>query len=187
VAEFPRALKIMNRPRHRTPTHPAMVVGIAAVVLFVGGVGIAVLVGGVDATPQWLRTMAVFLALGLGMAYVLGTAEWAMDVWIMKRACAHIDAGRFDDAAAKLHVYVKQLEKVAGTYDPLTLRWTCTLAHVLLHTGQRMRGMALLALVIDGQLAALGADHPETQRSLRLLEHHTDFTAPIAPIDAWWR
>jgi hypothetical protein len=178
---------IMDRLRHRTSMPPAVVIGIAVVVLFVAGVGIAVLVGGVDATPAWMRTMAVVLAMGLGMAYVLGTAEWAMDVWIMKRACAHIDAGRFDDAAVNLHVYVKQLERVAGTYDPLTLRWTFTLAHVLLHTGQRMRGMALLALVIDGQLTALGADHPDTQRSLRLLDRHTDFTAPIAPIDAWWR
>lgn len=165
---------------------PGLVIGVCAVVLFVAGIGITVLVGGVDATPQWVQTVAACLAMGLGIACAVGTAEWAMDAWIMKRACAYIDAGRFDDAAVKLHVYVKQLEKVAGSYDPLTLRWTFTFAHVLLHRGQRVRAMALLALVIDGQLAVLGPNHPETQRSLRLLERHTDITAPIAPVERWW-
>lgn len=165
---------------------PAVVIGVGAVMVFVAGIGITVLVGGVDATPRWVQTLAASLAAGLGIAYVVGTAEWAMDVWIMKRACTYIDAGRFDDAAVKLYVYVKQLEKMAGPYDPLTLRWTCTFAHVLLHTGQRVRATALLALVIDGQLAVLGPNHPETQRSLRLLARHTDITAPVAPVERWW-
>jgi hypothetical protein len=45
----------------------------------------------------------------------------------------------------------------------------------------------MLALVIDDQRAVLGADHPDTRRSLRVLQHHTDCTAPIQPIGAWWR
>jgi hypothetical protein len=45
----------------------------------------------------------------------------------------------------------------------------------------------MLALVIDDQRAVLGADHPDTRRSLRVLQHHTDSTVPIQPIDAWWR
>ncbi|GAA5118844.1 hypothetical protein [Pseudonocardia adelaidensis] len=49
-----------------------------------------------------------------------------------------------------LHVYVKQLEKMVGPYDPLALRWTFTFTRVLLHTGLRVRALALLALVIDG-------------------------------------
>jgi hypothetical protein len=177
----------MDRLRRRTSMPPALVIGISAIVLFVAGVGITVLVVGVDATPEWMRTMAGCLAFALGMAYVLGTAEWALDVWIMKQACKHIEAGRFDDAAMELHVYVKQLEKMAGSYDPVTLRWTFTLAHVLLHTGERMRAMGLLTLVIDGQLAVLGPNHHETRRSVRLMSRHTDFTASVEPIETWWR
>ena len=177
----------MNRLRRWTSVPPAIVIGVSVAVLYAAGVGIAVLVGGVDATPQWMQTIAVCVAMALGMTYVLGTAEWALDLWIMKRACKHVDAGRFDDAAVMLNVYVKSLERVAGPYDPVTLRWTFTLAHVLLHVGERMRAMGLLALVIDGQVSVLGVNHPETRRSLRLMERHADFTTPVEPIEAWWR
>lgn len=35
---------------------PASVIGASAVMLFVARIGITVLVGGVAATPQWVRT-----------------------------------------------------------------------------------------------------------------------------------
>lgn len=84
-------------------------------------------------------------------------------------------------------MYVRQLEKVAGPYDPVTLRWTSTPAHVLLYTGCGCGRFRSLALVIDEQRAVLGAGHPDTRQSLRVLQHHTDSTAPIQPIDAWGR
>jgi hypothetical protein len=177
----------MNRIRRWTGLPPAIVIAFFVAVLFAAGVGIAVLVGGVDATPEWMRKTALWLAVVLGIAQVGATAEWATDFWTMKRACRSIDAHRFRDASVDLQLYVEQLEEVAGPNDPLTLRWTSTLAHVLLHRGQRIRAMALLALVVDDQLSVLGPDHPDTRRSLRLLERHIDVTAPIAPIEAWWR
>jgi hypothetical protein len=172
--------------RRRTSLPPLLLIGTSAAVMFAAGVGVAVLEG-VDRTPQWMWATAVAVATALGIAYVTGTTEWALDRRTTKRVCTHIAAGRLDDAAADLQVYVTQLGNLCGPYDPLTLRWTFTLSHLQLHTGQRMRGMAQLALVIDGQLAVLGPNHPETHRSLRLLEHHTDIRAPISPIEAWWR
>jgi hypothetical protein len=165
---------------------PAFVIGVAAVVLYTAGVGIAVLVRGVDATPEWIRTTAFWLAVALGLTLVGATAEWATNFWVMKRACRAIDAHRFRDASIDLQIYVEELEKVAGPNDPLTLRWTSTLAHVLLHRGQWMRAMALLSDVIDDQLSVLGPHHPDTHRSLRLLERHTDPGAPVAPVERWW-
>jgi hypothetical protein len=177
----------MNRLRRWTSLPLAVVIAVPVAVLFAAGVGIAVMVGGVDATPEWMRKTAFWLAVALGIAQVGAMAEWATNFWIMKRACRSIDAHRFRDASVDLQLYVEQLEKMAGQNDPLTLRWTSTLAHVLLHRGQRVRAMALLALVIDDQLSVLGPDHPDTRRSLRLLQRHTDITAPIEPIEAWWR
>jgi hypothetical protein len=133
-----------------------------------------------------MRAVAVAIATGLGIAYVTATTEWALDRRSMKRVCRYVAADRFVDAAVELLDVPLQLDKLCGQYDPLTLRWTFTLAHLLLHTGQRMRAMALLALVIDGQLVALGPHHPETHRSLQLLERHTDITVPIAPVERWW-
>jgi hypothetical protein len=175
------------RPRRTLPLPPAVVIGVAAVVLYTAGVGIAVLVGCVDATPEWMRETAFWLAVVFGLALLGAAAEWGTNFWIVTRACRAIDAHRFRDASIDLQLYVEELEKVAGPNDPLTLRWTSTLAHVLLHRGQRMRAMALLALVIDDQLSVLGPNHPDTRRSLRLLERHTDITAPIAPVEAWWQ
>ena len=165
---------------------PLLLIGLAVAVIFASGVGLAVLVDGVDGTPRWLRATAVAIATGLGIAYVTATTEWALDRRSVRRVCTFIDAARYVDAAVELQVYVKQLEKLCGQYDPLTLRWTGTLAHLFLHTGQRMRAMALLALVIDGQLSVLGQHHPDTHRSLRLLDRHTDPGTPIAPVERWW-
>jgi hypothetical protein len=53
-------------------------VGLLAVGLFSAGVGAAVLVWGVEATPGWLRALAMGLGVGLTIAVVRGTAEWAM-------------------------------------------------------------------------------------------------------------
>jgi hypothetical protein len=174
-----------NQIRHRTSLPPRLLIATSAAVMFAAGGGVAVLEGA-DHAPQWMWTTAVAVATALGIAYVAGTTEWALDRRTTKRVCTHIAAGRLHDATADLQAYVTQLENLCGRYDPLTLRWTFTLAHLLLHTGQRMRGMALLALVIDGQLAVLGPTHPETHRSLRLQERHTDVTAPIAPVERWW-
>ena len=177
----------MNRLRRWTGLPAAIVISIVVATLFAAGVGIAVLIGGTDATPAWMQAVAVGIAWAFGMTYVLATLERAMDTRIMNRACRYIDARQFDAAADELDLYVRQLEKVAGRYDPVTLRWTFTLAHLLLHTGERMRAMGLLALVIDGQLAVLGPNDPETRRSLRLLQRHQDITGPIEPIETWWR
>jgi hypothetical protein len=175
------------RPRPRAAVPPVVWIGVLAAVVFAAGVGIATLIAGADATPNWMRTAAVWIAAGLATTVVGGTVEWALDRRSVKLVRKHIAAGRYRDAAVELQVYVKQLEKLCGAYDPLTLRWTFTLAHVLLHTGQRMRALALLALVIDGQMTALGTDHPDTRRSLLLLERHVEGDAPIAPIEIWWR
>jgi len=166
---------------------PIILIGVSAAAMFAVGVGISVLVGGVDGTPLWMRAVAIGIGMWLATAYTTATVEWALDGRSVKQIRKHIAAHRFRDAAVELHVYVKQLEKLCGSYDPLTLRWMYTQAHVLLHTGQRMRAMALLALVLDGQLTTLGPYHPDTRRSLRLLERHTDVTAPIAPVETWWR
>ncbi|GAA0909878.1 hypothetical protein [Pseudonocardia zijingensis] len=165
---------------------PFLVIGMVVAGLFAAGVGIAVLVGGVDGTPTWMRHTAVALAAGLGIGLIRATTEWALDRRSVRRVCRYVETGCFLDAAVELQGYVKQLETLCGQYDPLTLRWSCTLAHLLLHKGQRVRAMVLLALVIDGQLTVLGPHHPDTQRSIRLLDGHTDITAPIAPVERWW-
>lgn len=175
-----------DRLRRMASFPSLLLIGLGAAAVFAAGVGIAVLVAGVEGTPQWMRTAALAIAMGLGIACVSATTEWGLDRRSVKRVRRFIDAARFVDAAVELQVYVKQLEKLCGQYDPLTLRWSCTLAHLFLHTGQRMRGLAMLALVIDGQLSVLGPNHPDTHRSMRLVERHTDPGAPVAPVEQWW-
>lgn len=176
-----------TRLRRRTALPSIVWIAVGAPLVFAAGVGVATLVGGVDATPQWMRAVAVGVGTGLVIMFVGAAGHWVLDRRSVRLIRRHITARRYRDAAVELQVYVKEVERVCGSYDPLTLRWTFTLAHLLLHTGQRMRALALLALVIDAQLTVLGANHPDTRRSLRLWELHTDDDAPVAPVEIWWR
>lgn len=171
-----------------TKFRPAVLwLGLLTVGLFSAGVGVAVLVWGVEATPGWLRALAIGLGVGLTITVVKGTAEWAMYRRSVKQIRRHLVAGRFRQAAVELQVYVKYLERSPGQYDPLTLRWTFTLAHVLLHTGQTMRAIALLGFVVDAQLALFGSDHADTRRSLQLLELAVHGDPLAVPVEIWWR
>jgi hypothetical protein len=175
-------VSIVNKVR------PAVLwVGLLAVGLFSAGVGVAVLVWGVEATPGWLRALAMVLGMGLTFTVVQGTAEWAMSKRSVKQIRRHLAAGRFRDAAVELQVYVKELERMPGQYDPLTLRWTFTLAHVLMYTGHTMRALALLGFVVDAQLTLFGPDHADTRRSVRLLELAVRGDPLAEPVEIWWR
>jgi hypothetical protein len=70
----------LHRLRRWTSLPPAIVIAISVAVLFAAGVGIAVRTGGTDATPAWMQTIAACVAPALGMTYVLGTFEWALDM-----------------------------------------------------------------------------------------------------------
>jgi hypothetical protein len=177
-----------ERLRRQWPLPPTIRIGLLVAIVFAGGVGVVTLVAGVDATPRWMRLLAVGIAQLLGCLYMGNALARAVARLCMKRASKHIAARRFRDAAPTLDLCVMLLEQVCGSYHPVTLRWTYTRAHVLLHNGQRVRAIAMLALVIDSQMTMLGTDHPDTRRSMRLLERHTeDLTAPIEPIETWWQ
>jgi hypothetical protein len=159
-------------------------IALIVVVVFVGGVGVVTMINGIEATPQWMRSVACVIGATLVYAYVAGTVERMVDVRRAKRSRRNVAARQFDDDAAELEVHLEILEEFYGSNHPLTLRARYTQAHLLLVTGQQMRAMALLADVIADQLTVLGPDHPDTLRSLELLERHIHL---VAPDDSWLR
>ncbi|WP_232666221.1 hypothetical protein [Pseudonocardia sp. TRM90224] len=173
--------------RTRFDLMKALFVLMVGIAVFAAAVGVAVLLLGVDAVPQWMRTTALALGAAVVIAAVRGSIERWLDGRSIRLAQRYLEAGDLLRAGVQVQLLIESNEKLVGAYDPLTLRWTMTLAQIRMKQGLLLQSAALMEKVVDGQLSTLGAGHPDTQRTYRLLQRLVEPGGLDEPVEIWWR
>lgn len=174
--------------RRRLGASRAFWIGTLLATLFAAGVGVLVLVNGVEAMPSWLITVALFIGGVVVSSAVGGVVSRELHGYSIRRVRRFLVAGDLRGASIELTWLVEENEKLVGPDDPLTLRWKLTLAHVLLRRGRIGAAMPMLETVVMTQLLELGPHHPDTVRSLQLMNRLTTSADPLSvPVEIWWR
>jgi hypothetical protein len=158
----------------------------AGMVLAAVAVGIAVLVGGADAVPSWMRSVATAVGLGL----VLTLVQVPMQAWTERGLVRQVDrllaTGDHEGAASNVEAVVGRQLQRGGPEDPEALRWMTTLAHLQLLLGRDRDALELLSVLRMEQQRLHGPRHPDLARTERVIAAAMAGNAARTPVETWW-
>ena len=153
-----------------------------AILIVLGGVGFgaAAIVWDAAGMPDWVRVAVVgMLGYGAGML-VTDPLRIGYELHNRRRARLLLRAGDHRRAERAVRRLLRDSAYEHGRWDPATLRWQSTYAHVLAHLGRQHEAEDLLVEVVQRHpgIAWRGAARPVVVEALR------DYRSE--PVDIWW-
>ncbi len=157
-----------------------LMTGVILIVLGGVGFGVAAIVWGAAGMPDWARVAAVgMVGYGAGMV-VIDPLRLGYELYNRRRARLLLHAGDHRRAERAVRRLLRDSAYEHGRWDPATLQWQSTHAHVLAHLGRLDEAEDLLVEVVQRHpsIAWRGASRPVVVEALR------DYRSE--PVDIWW-